>query len=142
MYGPHSNNITTVTGHVGNKPNYYGPKNDNKNSAVLFFDVAVEPQPGLKNADGTYADQTPYWIPCQMFGPLATAVQEAIKKGDRIQVLGGLRSMPEAIVLPDGRTVNRPKITLAVQSFEILRRAGSKPATTETVDELLDEIAA
>lgn len=138
----YSNNSINITGNVGNDPRYNAPKSDSKDDvkrASLFFQVAVEPQPGKKDSENNYVDQDPYWVPCAIFGARAVTLAEnsVIKSGQRLVILGSLRITKEQLTLVGGETTSRAKPLVVVENFEIMptRKAASSSASTEPAED-------
>lgn len=58
--------------------------------AVAAFTVASTPR--IRQADGTYQDGTPTFMRVDAWGPLGENVAESFHKGDRVAVIGTLRT--------------------------------------------------
>lgn len=102
--------------------------------AVANFTVASTPR--IRQADGSYQDGEPTFMPVDVWGPVAEHVTESFTKGARVLVSGALRT--ERWETDQGEKRSRVKLTadevgasLAFATVEI-RKAGRSDAPPAT----------
>lgn len=94
-------NEQTVVGNIGN---VYEPRTVGKdNRSVIDFSVAVTPR--VRNAQGEWEDGDTTWVNCTAWDRLADNIEGSfatgkgdsrqVKKGDRVIVIGKVRTKPE-----------------------------------------------
>jgi single-strand DNA-binding protein len=94
-------NQIIVTGNLGGDPELH--KRDENSQGVVSFRLA-ESISRMNEKTKTYEQSHTNWFPVRAFGSLGSRVKSGVKKGDRVTVLGKLKTYQYET--PDGRMVS------------------------------------